>query len=184
MIGLRTLVLNANYMPVGLFPLHTIPVEDAMTRIFNQSCHVVYDYSRKIQHPTLNMYWPAIIARSKNNTIRMGVKFKRETVYYRDHGMCQYCEKPLDLKSSTYDHVVPRSLGGTHNWENVVIACRTCNGKKGNRLPKGEFRPKRQPYKPNYWQLLEARKRFPIYVDHHSWSDFLSDWDAEILIRG
>ena len=33
------------------------------------------------------------------------------------------------------DHVVPRSLGGTHTWDNVVAACRRCNSKKENRLP-------------------------------------------------
>ena len=53
MIGLRTLVLNANYMPVSIFPLHTIPSEDAITRIFNGNMHAVYNYNRKIGHPTL-----------------------------------------------------------------------------------------------------------------------------------
>src|SRR5262249_4314390 len=32
------------------------------------------------------------------------------------------------------DHVVPRSRGGTHTWDNVVAACRTCNVRKRDRL--------------------------------------------------
>src|SRR5690606_24237264 len=34
----------------------------------------------------------------------------------------------------TIDHVVPRSRGGTHSWDNCVAACRTCNSKKADRL--------------------------------------------------
>jgi len=184
MIGLRTLILNSNYMPISFFPLQTIPVEDAITRVFKGSCHVVFEYDRKIAHPTLDMYWPSVIARTKNTKIRRHIRFQRDTVYYRDHGKCQYCESELEIYTSTYDHVVPRSLGGDHSWENVVTACRSCNSKKGNQLPKGDFLPIRKPYKPNYWQLLEARKLFPIYIDHPSWSDFLFDWQSDILVRG
>ena len=44
----------------------------------------------------------------------------------RDNGSCAYCSKPAD----TMDHVVPRSKGGQHRWENIVAACRPCNAKK------------------------------------------------------
>ena len=52
MNGLRTLVLNANYMPVSIFPIHTVPAECAITRIFNGSMHSVINYDRKIGHPS------------------------------------------------------------------------------------------------------------------------------------
>ena len=29
---------------------------------------------------------------------------------------------------------MPRSKGGSHTWDNVVAACRTCNARKENRL--------------------------------------------------
>lgn len=34
---------------------------------------------------------------------------------------------------NTIDHVVPRSKHGRHEWTNVVIACRDCNQRKGDR---------------------------------------------------
>ena len=34
----------------------------------------------------------------------------------------------------TLDHVVPRSRGGAHAWDNVVAACRRCNLRKSDRL--------------------------------------------------
>lgn len=183
MIGLRTLVLNANYMPVSIFPIHTVPAEDAITRIFNGSMHSVFDYDRKIGHPSLDMYWPAIVARNKQGRMRESVRFARDTVYYRDHGKCQYCEMPLDMKQTTYDHVIPRSKGGTHTWENVVISCKNCNGAKGNRMPRDSFVPRQRPYRPTYWQLLANRRKFPVTVDHPSWVDFFGDWEAEIYVR-
>ena len=37
--------------------------------------------------------------------------------------------------AETIDHVMPRSRGGRHAWENVVAACARCNHKKGDRTP-------------------------------------------------
>ena len=40
-------------------------------------------------------------------------------MFARDSGRCQYCGKAAE----SIDHVVPRSRGGEHAWENVVAAC-------------------------------------------------------------
>jgi 5-methylcytosine-specific restriction endonuclease McrA len=55
----------------------------------------------------------------------------RRAVFARDHWVCQYCGKAAE----NVDHVVPRSKGGPHSWDNVVAACRRCNSRKENRLP-------------------------------------------------
>ncbi len=59
----------------------------------------------------------------------------------RDGWWCWLCRAPIDPGAPrsapgapTVDHVVPRSRGGHHEWENVVAACRVCNGRKGDRL--------------------------------------------------
>ncbi|MDX2243651.1 MAG: HNH endonuclease [Leptolyngbyaceae cyanobacterium bins.302] len=54
----------------------------------------------------------------------------RREVFRRDHHTCQYCGSPKRL---TIDHVVPRSKGGSHTWDNVVAACEPCNLKKSDR---------------------------------------------------
>jgi 5-methylcytosine-specific restriction endonuclease McrA len=56
----------------------------------------------------------------------------RREVLRRDGHTCQYCGS---TKKLTLDHVIPRAKGGAHTWENVVIACETCNHRKGNRTP-------------------------------------------------
>jgi 5-methylcytosine-specific restriction endonuclease McrA len=46
---------------------------------------------------------------------------------------CVYCNKTGKL---TLDHVIPISRGGEHTKYNVVPACKSCNSKKHNKMPK------------------------------------------------
>ena len=52
-------------------------------------------------------------------------------IYKRDGYTCQYCGAKTRL---TIDHVIPRCRGGGDTWENLVVACSSCNTKKGNTL--------------------------------------------------
>lgn len=56
----------------------------------------------------------------------------RREVLRRDHHTCQYCGSSKRL---TLDHVIPRSKGGQHTWNNVVTACERCNSHKGDLTP-------------------------------------------------
>jgi 5-methylcytosine-specific restriction endonuclease McrA len=46
-------------------------------------------------------------------------------------GRCQWCNVELRVEESTIDHIVPLSLGGTHAWANLALACGPCNRDKG-----------------------------------------------------
>lgn len=59
----------------------------------------------------------------------------RKNIFKRDNLECQYCGCELNNESATVDHVLPRSRGGKHEWNNVVTCCLKCNRKKGNRTP-------------------------------------------------
>lgn len=66
---------------------------------------------------------------------RRMLRANRRNLLLRDDGTCQYCGKTSPSSQLSVDHVVPTSRGGAANsWENQVIACRRCNGRKGNRL--------------------------------------------------
>ena len=45
---------------------------------------------------------------------------------------CAYC---LNRAAATIDHVLPRSRGGAHTWDNTVASCARCNARKSNRTP-------------------------------------------------
>jgi len=73
---------------------------------------------------------------------------KYRSAWRRQRGKCFYCDVPMILPGKdgrngthpqccTRDHVLPKSLGGTLAKGNVVLACRTCNNKKGD-APIGE----------------------------------------------
>ncbi len=153
---------------------------------------VVCEYDRKILTPTHDLNWASVIARTDMKRIKEGVKLRRESLYYRDHGMCVYCDKPVALNRSTLrhsnvmtiDHVIPKSMGGTISWENAVTSCPSCNLAKGAQPAVGQWAPNRKPYKPTYWQLLDIRRTFPIMVDHRDWLEFLGGWKAPVYLRG
>lgn len=75
----------------------------------------------------------------------------RRAVFARDDHRCQYCHGPAE----SIDHVVPRSRGGGHDWENVVAACRPCNVRKRDRyLEDTSMRLRSTPRAPRHLSWL------------------------------
>jgi 5-methylcytosine-specific restriction endonuclease McrA len=56
----------------------------------------------------------------------------RWRVWERDNFTCLHCGSRRDL---TADHFVPESRGGLMTFENLQTLCRTCNCRKGARMP-------------------------------------------------
>ena len=106
--------------------------------------------------------------------------FTRFNVFLRDSFSCQYCTTPLPAERLTFDHIVPRSLGGRTVWNNVVAACEPCNLRKGHRLPKESgIYPVSTPRRPTNFELQDNGRGFPPNFLHESWCDFLY-WDTEL----
>jgi 5-methylcytosine-specific restriction endonuclease McrA len=88
-------------------------------------------------------------------------------VFVRDGHRCQYC----GAQAENIDHVVPRSRGGAHSWDNVVACCRRCNSRKQDRLlDEAGFRLTRMPRAPRsrLWLLAasgEVRDEWAPYVE-------------------
>jgi 5-methylcytosine-specific restriction endonuclease McrA len=73
----------------------------------------------------------------------------------RDAFTCQYCGESPGRQLLTVDHVIPRSRGGVHDWENLVTACTRCNQKKGSLTPEeASMHPIRKPFEPSYVALV------------------------------
>jgi 5-methylcytosine-specific restriction endonuclease McrA len=55
---------------------------------------------------------------------------QRAEILKSNWGLCSYCNT---RKATDLDHLVPLAAGGLDRVENLVPACDTCNGSKGNR---------------------------------------------------
>ena len=53
----------------------------------------------------------------------------KSKVFAADERRCCYCQtsKVNSKIPMAIDHIVPRSKGGTSSFENLCLACRTCN---------------------------------------------------------
>lgn len=88
--------------------------------------------------------------RNKNRwTMKDGYRylFPLDEVYERDNGICYICGKACDWNDYTErngviiygdnypsrDHVIPKTKGGGNTWDNIRLAHRLCNTRKGNR---------------------------------------------------
>lgn len=175
MVNLRTLVLTSDYMPLSFWPLYTIPAQDAIARHLNGNCDIVFSYDRRILTPSRNdLYWPSVIANHNTKKFKNEVRLRKNTLFYREDGICFYCTKPITTNNMTYDHYIPRKHGGGHDWDNVVACCEDCNTKKGDKLPEGQWKGTRYiPYKPSFFQLMNMRAKHPIFIDDPRWANFL-----------
>lgn len=51
----------------------------------------------------------------------------------RDHGICQICWEGCTRADATRDHIVPFSMGGSNEAENLRLAHRWCNVARADR---------------------------------------------------
>jgi 5-methylcytosine-specific restriction endonuclease McrA len=126
----RVLLLNATYEPLALVSDRRAVVLVLAGRAepvaFKEGCSVFHSAS-------LNVDVPSIVRLAHMVRIPRWARtppVTRRSVLRRDGGLCVYCSEPAD----TIDHVIPRSRGGTHDWSNVVAACKRDNLTKADQL--------------------------------------------------
>ena len=171
------LVLNADYTPLSYYPLSLWPWQTAVKAVFLDRVTIVENYEREIHSPTRTMPIHSVIALRQYVKPSQYPAFTRFNLFLRDRFACQYCGSGKDL---TFDHVVPRRLGGRTSWENVTTACAPCNLRKGGRTPAQAHMPLHQkPWRPTSWQLQDNGRAFPPGYLHESWIDWLY-WDVEL----
>jgi 5-methylcytosine-specific restriction endonuclease McrA len=121
------LALNASFEPINV-----ISINRAITLILTGVCEAVENTERVYHSAKLSIPVPSVIRRLEYVKVpsRKKVPLNRRNVVARDRGICGYCLG----HGNEIDHIVPRSRGGKHVWENVVTSCRPCNSKKDDHL--------------------------------------------------
>jgi 5-methylcytosine-specific restriction endonuclease McrA len=123
----KALVLNATYEP-----LCVVPVRRAVVLVLKEKAEVVHATDAELHSERQAFAVPSVIRLRYFVKVpfRARAALSRRAVFVRDGHRCQYC----GANAENIDHIVPRSRGGEHVWENVVAACRPCNTRKEDRL--------------------------------------------------
>jgi 5-methylcytosine-specific restriction endonuclease McrA len=110
----QILVLNASYEPINITSW-----KRAFVLLLKEKAQI-------INHRVIRLveYIKIPFTKLRNN------KPTRSAIYARDGHKCQYCGATRKL---TIDHVIPKSKGGSDDWDNLVVACSSCNIKKGDK---------------------------------------------------
>jgi 5-methylcytosine-specific restriction endonuclease McrA len=137
-------VYNADYRA-----LPRIPWQQAVRLILRREVHVI-----GLRTPAVHVHSPSLVIELPESVaLRKYVhipykphnRVTREGVLSRDGHTCVYCVGRAD----TVDHLLPRSRGGGDTWINLVAACQSCNGLKGNRTPQeAGMALVREPFEP------------------------------------
>ncbi len=158
------LVLNASYEP-----LCVVSARRAAVLVLTAKAVPVADGDGVLHSERRSMPVPSVVRLSRFVKVpyRATVPLTRKAVFARDGGRCVYCDAP----ATSLDHVIPKSRGGPHTWDNVVSACGRCNHVKADRgIAELGWRLKRAPVVPvgAAWRVIGARRvdpRWRPYLD-------------------
>ncbi|RJQ74577.1 HNH endonuclease [Pseudonocardiaceae bacterium YIM PH 21723] len=161
----RVLLLNATFEP-----LTALPLRRAIVLVVCGKAEVVHgDPAGLVLHSAdTSVSVPSVIKlrRFVRVPYRGRVPLTRAGLMHRDRYRCAYCGGRAD----TIDHVVPRSKGGPHTWENVVASCAKCNHRKADKLLVDlGWRLKASPEAPkgSHWRLLAgAADADPLWLPY------------------
>lgn len=188
-MAMRTLVLDKAQAPLGL-----LPVKEAVALLAQsinegdgkvQALHS--DESRVFRSLYLEIPAPVVVINGDISPKVLWTKVMpkdtarvtRRVLFARDRYECQYCDfvatSGRSIEQLTVDHVKPARLfssrGEATTWENVATACRSCNLRKGGRLPmESGMMPRCTPQKPHFVQVRFAGRL------NDTQRDYVLDW--------
>lgn len=173
-----TLVLNADYSPLGVAPLSTLTWKEAVKLVYLNQVDIIENYSDWFVHsPSVTMPVPSVVVSKTFVKSGRTVKFNKSNLCIRDDYTCQYCGEKFEMKSLTMEHVTPRCLGGKTNWTNVAMACNRCNTRKGHRT---DVKPMRMPYKPLIGEIVSKVKKTPVIIPNENWIPYIG-WNPSLV---
>ena len=123
----RALVLNASHQPLAV-----VSARRAVVLVLKDKAELLVPNGQVFRSERVSMEAPSVLRLRQFVRVpyRATAPLTRRAVFARDSWSCQYC----GAAAENLDHVVPKSRGGTHTWDNGGAAGRRCNSKKENRL--------------------------------------------------
>lgn len=161
----RVLLLNATYEPLTALTARRAIV----LLICDKADAVHHDPTGPVLHSAgAAVAIPSVIRLRTYVRVpyRARVPMTRAALMQRDRYRCGYCGG----KAETIDHVIPRSRGGEHSWENCVASCAPCNHRKADKLLSELGWTLRSPLvspKGPHWRLLSTVNELdPVWLQY------------------
>lgn len=150
----QALVLNASFQP-----LTVVPARRAVVLLLKNKADVVESNGAIFRSEELEVHAPSVIRLRQMVKVPYRVMpLTRRAIFARDNWECQYCGKDAE----NIDHVIPKSKGGPHNWNNVVASCKPCNDKKDDKKPEDVgLKLRKKPHAPSGNVWLTMRQQSP-----------------------
>lgn len=99
-----------------------------------------YTQRYRKEHPdwtrAVRTKWKVLARNRSANAERELVRL--DVVYERDGGACHICHCPVARTDATLDHLIPVADGGPHTYQNVALAHRSCNARRGRQPVLGD----------------------------------------------
>src|SRR5690349_6962376 len=158
----RALLLNASFEP-----LCVVSSRRAVVLVLKEKAEIVHRNGAEFRSERRSVPVPTVIrlVHFVRVPYRATAPLSRRAVFARDHHRCQYCGR----NAENLDHVMPRSRGGEHSWENVVASCRACNARKEDRLlHEAGLRLRRTPQAPHaaLWLVASVGSVDPTWYQY------------------
>lgn len=197
-VNQSTLVLNKSF-----YAVHVTGLQKVMAMLYtgeaeavdeNLQCYDFQDWAdlsaMMSDHPngfvntvTMKVAIPDVIRLTRYNRLpKRDVKFSRHNIFQHYGRKCCYCGSQIKSIDATWDHVTPRSKGGTTDWSNIVLSCKPCNARKADKTPEEAgmkllVAPSRPQWKGARTVTVAAPLPIPV-----AWQSFIDRayWDSEI----
>lgn len=148
--GRFSLLLNASWEP-----LMVLPAKRAVVLVLQEKAEILHAREECVRSERLSLALPSVLRLRYFVHVRFQARagVNRKAIFARDGHRCQYCGGAAE----NIDHIVPKSRGGMHSWNNVVASCRKCNTRKENKTPEEVgMRLRRRPGTPHRSMLMGA----------------------------
>jgi len=160
-----TLKLDAAWQPIEV-----ISADRGFTMVHSGRAKAVEMYN---DGPCPSHFYPSVIVlHNYVRTKRIIMSPTRKNIYWRDKYICQYCGDRFPYSRLTLDHIIPKALGGTGGWLNLVTACMPCNQKKGCKtLSEANMKLVKEPTKPhvsilNFYHINTVPEQWENYISY------------------
>lgn len=165
----KSLLLNYDYQPLRFLSER----RSIVLYLKEDKVDVLEFWNDKVTTVNGHIKYPAVM-RLKNYVkfVKSNYKFTRDALFKRDSYHCKYCNIPLNNKTATIDHIIPKSKGGKTDWLNCVTSCKDCNSWKMDlTLEEAKMKLKSKPFVPPFSLKTELDY---IGIKHSSWMNYIA----------